>query len=204
MCDKPDFDRAQNAATHLLLKQNIDSLFIDIRNFRFDKKILIDSVQHFAETVNQPLSNFMCDKFSGCCVLPNQRCNVVLFDNSEKNEYRKHWGIAHEIGHLYLEHEKDGEKEEKEAHFFAAQIVMPEIVMYNLSDRCGGLTPEKICGLFNASYDSACKRVGTFQRRSCFSSSKEDKTLLEKFRPILDREYPNEKTKQFWDTICSA
>lgn len=30
---KPDFDRAQNEATKLLLAQEIDSLYIDARNF---------------------------------------------------------------------------------------------------------------------------------------------------------------------------
>ena len=42
---KPDFDRAQNAATRLLLTQNIDSLYIDARNFTLPDGLIIDSMQ---------------------------------------------------------------------------------------------------------------------------------------------------------------
>ncbi len=205
MCGKPDFEKAQNAATRLLLKQNLDSLFIDVRNFSFgDRKILIDSVQNYASITNRNLSDFTCDEFSGCCVIPYSRCNLVLYDDFEQNEARKHWGIAHELGHIYLDHQTDGEKEEKEAHFFAAQIVTPEIVLLNLSDRCHGINPDMLYGICNVSYESACKRIGTFQRRCGFSSSLEDQMLLAKFRPILDRDFPRENQKQFWDRLCTA
>lgn len=44
---KPDFDRAQNEATKLLLAQEIDSLYIDARNFVLPENIIIDSMQNF-------------------------------------------------------------------------------------------------------------------------------------------------------------
>ena len=48
---QPDFHTAQITATKLLLKQNINSLHIDVRNFKFDKNIVIDSVQNYAKIV---------------------------------------------------------------------------------------------------------------------------------------------------------
>ena len=205
MCERPDFDRAQNIATELLLQQHINSLFIDIRTFRFNKRIKIDSIQNFAQTVNKPITDFTCNEFSGCCVILHPRCSLILYDDEEPNECRKHWGIVHEVGHIYLGHKTDGEKEEKEAHFFTAQIVMPEIVLHNIEDRCDGLYPEEISDMFNASFGSACKRLETFKRRGCFSSSQRDKMLLAKFRPLLDDIYPSEGVrKQFWDMVCSA
>lgn len=204
MGDRPDFDKAQNEATNLLLHQNLTSLFIDVRKFRFDKPIFIDSVQNYSKIVGKPLSHFTCDKFNGSCVIRTNKVNLVLYDETEPNKCRKHWGIAHEIGHIYLNHYTDGEREEKEAHFFAAQVIMPEVVMYNICDRCGTLYPETICKFCNASYESATKRINTFERRGCFSYSKDDGKLLAKFRPILDKHFPNEKQKNWWDKLCYA
>ena len=86
MSTKPNFNRAQNEATKLLLSQKISSLFIDVRKFSFDRKIIIDSVQHYAHVLHRPISNFVCDEFSGCCVIPHPRCNLVLYDDRETNE----------------------------------------------------------------------------------------------------------------------
>lgn len=191
MCIKPDFDRAQNEATNLLLSQDFDSLFIDVRKFRFDKKILIDSVQNFAIRTHRPLSDYTSNEFSGCCVLKNSRCDVILFDDSEKNECRKHWSIVHEVGHIYLNHEKDGEKEEKEAHFFAAQLVAPEIVLASIRKRKGTLHEDELLQYFNISREAATKRLTTLERRPCYNSADIDKQLLQKFLPIINREFPN-------------
>lgn len=196
MSDIPDFDRAQNEATALLLKQNLTSLFIDVRKFKYDRKIVIDSVQNYAKIVKQPVSNFTCGKFKGCCVIRYKDVSLILFDDTEQNEPRKHWGIVHELGHIYLEHTKDGEIEEKEAHFFAAQIVMPEIVMMELAKRCGTLYPELLCSICNASYTSASNRISTFNRRCAFNSSAKDRKLLDKFKPILEQEYPKRQTRE--------
>lgn len=51
---KPDFEKAQNAATELLLGQNIDSLYIDARNFKLPSNIIIDSIQNFSQLTHYP------------------------------------------------------------------------------------------------------------------------------------------------------
>lgn len=186
---RPDFDRAQNAATDLLLKQNIDGLYIDIRKFSFDRPIKIDSVQNYARITKRPVTDFICDKFNGCCVVKHPRCSVILYDDSETNECRKHWGIVHEVGHIYLGHDQDQEVEEIEAHFFAAQIIMPECVIHGIASVTGRVTAYDVYSHFNASYESAQKRLNTFNRRGCWSCSDRDKQLLAKFRPYIDQHF---------------
>lgn len=185
--ERPDFDRAQNAATELLLRQNITGLFVDVRNFTFDRRIIIDTVQHYASVTHRPVSDFTCDEFSGCCVLRHLRCSVILYDNMEENEPRKHWGITHEVGHVYLNHENDGGINEIEAHFFAAQIVTPDIVLYEILKRKGSITTQDIASHFNASLSSAHKRINTLMRRQGWSSAERDKMLLKKFEPYIDQ-----------------
>ena len=52
---KPDFDRAQNTATALLVQQNLTSLHIDVRDFHLKPGIIIDSIQNFCRITGQPL-----------------------------------------------------------------------------------------------------------------------------------------------------
>lgn len=189
ICSTPDFGRAQDLATEMLLNQSINSLFFDIRTFQFSHKILIDSVQHYAEVANKPVSHFTNDLFAGCCCIKHPRCSLILFDANEANGRRRNWGIAHEIGHIYLGHTQDGEKEEKEAHFFAAQTTMPEIALIEIGRRSGELTTKDIYDHFNASLCAATKRIGTLKRRNCWSSGSLDMELLNKLAPIIEEEF---------------
>ncbi len=188
---EPDFCRAQSEATKLLLQQDINSLHIDIRNFKFDKNIIIDSIQNYAKVVEKPISYFSCDELSGCYVIKslNSELNIILYDDSEEYEERKHWGITHEVGHIYLGHKKDGRVEEIEAHYFAAQIITPEIALVYMS-KCkkGAININDIYNNFNCSLTAADKRIKTLSS-NVWSYTEDDKKLLEKFRPIIDNKY---------------
>lgn len=195
---KPDFFKAQNEATKLLLKQNFNSLNIDIRNFEFDRNIKIDSIQHYAQIVNKKVSDFYCPELSGCLVLKISKfgLNLILYDDSEKNEKRKHWGIVHEVGHIYLNHTSDGNIEEIEANFFAAQIVTPEIVLIDFAKMQGGrLSSNDIHENFNCSIESSCKRINTL-KSNIWSYNAYDKRLSLKFKPILKHYFNNKRLLQ--------
>lgn len=185
---KPDFDRAQNAATSLLLQQSITGLFMDVRNFMLPANIVIDSVQNFCSITGFPTSSLSSNHIEGAVLLKQAGYNIILYDEEIENEARKHWGIVHELGHIFLGHVIDGEKEEKEAHFFTAQVVMPEIVLIDIAKRQGGhLRCSDIYDNFNASYIASEKRLQTLQRRGRWNSAPSDLALLQKFSPFLDR-----------------
>lgn len=186
---RPNFEAAQNAATNLLLQQNLNSLHIDVRKFRFDRDIVIDSIQNYAVVTGRPLSDFTCDQFSGCCVVKHPRAQLILFDDSVSDDRRKHWGIVHEVGHVYLNHDKDEKKEEIEAHFFAAQLIAPEIVLWDIVKRTGSLCGVDVYLSFNISFQAAEKRIQTMRSRGMYNTNSIDKALLEKFRPLLDKRF---------------
>ena len=97
---KPDFEKAQNAATELLLGQNIDSLYIDARNFKLPSNIIIDSIQNFSQLTHYPLSLLNTDKIDGALVLSQGNKKIILYDDDISNEQRKHWGIK--IGRAHV------------------------------------------------------------------------------------------------------
>ena len=186
----PDFERAQNTATRLLLRQDIDSLYMDVRRFRFDRNIVIDSIQNYCQITGRRHSDFLCEEHEGCCVLKTRGMYLILYDDSETNESRKHWGIAHEVGHIYLGHEDDGKKEEVEAHFFAAQVIVPEVAMAWVYKFGPSLSAELLVNYFNISWESAEKRIQTFLRRRGINFNEIDRALLRKLAPFLSSCWP--------------
>lgn len=185
---KPDFDRAQDTATALLVQQNLTRLHVDVRDFHLRPGIIIDSIQNFCHITGQPLSNFNTKSLEGACTIMYEGKSLILYDDSIAYEPRKHWGIAHELGHVYLGHTDDNRNAEIEAHFFAAQLVAPEIVLLNMAQRQGHLFGYELPGHFNISWEAAEKRVSGINRRPCYNYGENDRILEARFAPILDKE----------------
>lgn len=186
---KPDFDKAQNAATKLLLKQDINSLFIDVRNFSLPEAVFIESMQNFCDVTGFPISKLNNEHIDGACLLKQGKARIILYDDSIVNNSRKHWGIAHELGHVFLNHTNDNRESEIEAHFFAAQLIAPEIVLLELCKRKGSLFGCDLPAYFNISYEAAAKRIATLSHRSTYNYADIDRQLLQKFTPIINREF---------------
>lgn len=191
---KPDFDYAAKTATKLLITQNFDSLMIDACKFNFKIPIIIDSFQNYCNITKAPLSDFI---YTGCddsyAIKHTNGQNIILYNENLTAE-RKQWSIVHELGHIFLNHTKDDSKEEVEAHFFAAQLLMPEIVIRYAGKINGSLSADDIYRYFNVSYESACKRVATLNKTNSFTTfSNDDRELLRKFKSIVDAKFQNQE-----------
>lgn len=185
---KPDFDRAQDTATALLLQQDLYTLHIDAREFHLPPNIIIDSIQNYCEITETPISSFSAKSLEGACTVRYEGKNIILYDDDIAYEPRKHWGIAHELGHVYLGHTIDNREAEIEAHFFAAQLVAPEIVLLNMAKRQGHLYGCELPEYFNISWEAAEKRVSCLKKRYGYNYGVNDKLLEARFAPILDKE----------------
>ncbi|MFC5647655.1 ImmA/IrrE family metallo-endopeptidase [Paenibacillus solisilvae] len=101
----------------------------------------------------------------------NGKTKFVIFVASDINQLysegtlkrRQRHTIAHEIGHILLHSEYDwfdlepeiDQKLEVEAHWFAAQILMPDYVFKSIRD----LDPETLSDKCDVNYTSAKKRI---------------------------------------------
>ncbi len=185
---RPDFNRAQDTATALLVQQNLCSLYIDVRDFCLPANIIIDSVQNFCKCTGQSISDFSAKNLDGACTIKRSGKSIILYDDDISYVPRKHWGIVHELGHVYLGHTSDDRNSEIEAHFFAAQIVTPEIVLINIAKRQGHLSLSDLTEHFNVSLESAEKRISCLNRKYSYNYGENDKLLEARFSPILDKE----------------
>ena len=185
---RPDFYRCAAAAKELLLQQNISSTWIDIRTLRYRKRIFFDSFENYCRVTGMDYAEVSAALPDGC-TLKKDSAYIVLYHNEERKKDRLNFTLAHEIGHIYLKHQSDGDLEEIEANFFAAELLMPESVLRYLIRQNNGLRAEDLHEWFYVTRMAAEKRLQTLKRKYDLPSP-QDREILRRFLPYLSVEEP--------------
>lgn len=147
----------EEKALSLLLSQRISGefalSFLDLRRITTGGEIIIDTFSSYERRTGASLP----DGAEGVTLsLPT--ASIILYDDGVKNVGRRNWTIAHELGHVLLGHCEVSKSNEREADAFAAELLMPEVVIRYLDEREGEpITPETMTNYFSASV-TACKR----------------------------------------------
>ena len=189
MTQRPNFRKAKSLATQLLYSQSKKTdLKTNIESLAFDKNIKFVTIQDFCDKTKNSILCFQCSDNNlpdGMCQYIEKTDTYVVLYNQSLFPHRKKWTIAHELGHIYLGHTEDNDIAEIEAHFFAAQLLMPEQVVLYLKDlNDGDITAEKLVELFDVSFESATKRINTIKKAPTnFVLS--DHILLPKYKDLL-------------------
>lgn len=173
---KPDFERCTNEATKLLYNQDVSNRILNIQRLKYDKNILFDSIQNYCLTTGQPLTNFLSEDkqtLKDGCTLYDRDTNyyIVLYNNEVRYFEHLNWTLGHEIGHIYLGHTKDGDKEEVEAHYFASQLFMPDFTLYKIIREYKKIVAKDIAEIFGVSEEAAQRRIETMKKRTSFTAS---------------------------------
>lgn len=178
-------DAISDLSASILLSQRNHKLPVDpLRLKHREKTIIIDSIVNFSLKTNltaKELNQF--NELFDAVTLKNGKDNIVLYNDSIKNCHRRRFSIAHEIGHIYLEHSDDGEVSENQADAFASELLMPRVLIkYALE--CG-MTSDDIRKLFSVS-SSACKRK--IKGFSCdFVSSKNEQKMFILYKNFITK-----------------
>lgn len=147
----------------------------------------------------------------------------IIFYNQSEALYRIRFSILHEFGHYILGHKRNLSYhdalygvQEVEANCFAAQILMPEQLLRELSKRGMILSEEFIMRVFNVSWEAAEKRINTLARTKeelhCRDESEYDDVILYKYEQFLnsiapksssyfysfEEEYEREQERSTW------
>lgn len=108
-----------------------------------------------------------------------------IFYDDTASEHQQRFTIAHEIGHIILNHfNVPIENREQEANMFAARVLMPMCVLYE----CQVSNPEEISNLCNVSLISATyryKRLSMLKSRNKFYKDKNEIKLKSKFKKFI-------------------
>ena len=182
----PKFERAGKLAKELRLLQPTSNLALDVLSMEFDRYVYFDTFEAYSKLTNVPLDKLtMNGKLNdGYTVRLHGGINLILYYEKNKGNPRLNWTLAHEIGHIYLNHDNDGRNQEVEAHWFAAELLMPTSICCQIARKIT-FTPERMSKTFLVSVNAANNKIDTL-RRSCLISAYLTKELLEKYRYSID------------------
>lgn len=172
-------------AVKLLLRQNICSIDTDL--FRLDCRghIIIDSVQHYAQSVHRDPRDFIGEGMAECVVFPRRGRHLILYNDWILSSARKRWSIAHEIGHICCCHTEDGPEQETQANDFAAELLMPQIVLREAISAGLISNAQDAASLFRVSRQAAQNQLRSVTSSHSFGDL--DQQLLQKYIPLIKR-----------------
>jgi Zn-dependent peptidase ImmA (M78 family) len=186
---KPRFYEAECMARELRLQQN-DSLTIKIIDITFNQSIIIDTFQGFSECTGIPIDILTAhDKMSDGYTIKQGNTSIVLYNDSIRSE-RLNWTLAHEIGHILLNHSADDTISEIEANWFAAELLIPQCVLREISEdyrNCEKtITAGNVQRLFGVSNQAAKYALRRMCTQNQYNHYLEDKLLHKYERQIHD------------------
>lgn len=130
---KIDFIKARQKASEILLLQGDDELTFptDVKKIVIPgETVKIASYSEYSNKVGKNVNNISSNgEFDDAMVIPINGIYLVLYNDEIQSSGRILWSLAHEIGHIVLKHEKQGDVEETEAHTFASQLLLPQCLL---------------------------------------------------------------------------
>jgi Zn-dependent peptidase ImmA (M78 family) len=173
----------EQIAASLLLQQEFtcikDFSKLNVLKLKFDKQIIFYPMQQYCKECSVDISAFKNDKFVDGCFIRRKYANLILYDETIKSKERINWTLAHEVGHIYLNHKKETYGEDIEANSFAAALLMPSVLLSQIQKKVNRpLDDGDILGTFNVSYEAAMYRIENFESMKNYEISMVEYILM--------------------------
>ena len=155
--DGETYRRIDNSVKELMEDYRIESYPIQLKELAKKMGITLVAYSYASKFgINQP-DNLSDDAFT------KMDDNIVFYNDSASIE-RIRFSVAHEIGHIWLEHKRTSRRNEAEANHFAGYLLAPTPVIVEQ----GFEDAFDIAEFFQISYEAACcalRRADS--RKSC-------------------------------------
>lgn len=192
-----DYKRARDLSWRVLLDTGTWDLPVKVSRICAAYGVTLRSYQAGAPLIRALGLEAQCGASDGFSVRSGGRCYV--FYNAEQAPGRVRFTIAHELGHVLLDHLGDGEHtvynrepspedapDEHTANVFASRLLAPACVLHAL----GAVTPERIAAVCDISLAAArfrAGRMGVLDQRGKYGASPLERQVLAQFQPYIDR-----------------
>lgn len=182
---KIDRQRIKDAVQDFLLKSNIDSLPIDVITLAKDNNWIVISYAQCPDVIKKEYEEIMYTNWGFTILYKN---NYIIFYNNKINLNLQRLTIAHEIGHIVLNHfqEFDPITQEKEANYFAVNLLAPMCILYI----CGAYTKNDIVSLCGIGHNVADKLSQKMIQKNYINLTNKEIKILEKFDNFI-KNYKN-------------
>jgi hypothetical protein len=172
----------------LLLAQRLYSLRIDPMRLTHERPIRFDTFENYCALTQMTVEQLSerdstLDGLTIGFTRDGVPGHVILFHSGMEGRPRLRFTLAHELGHIYLGHEDDGLRQEREANRFAAALLIPPVLARELLKRSGGaLTADDLAAVFGISRTAAALRLTSLRD---YHPTPEDLALLDKLGGFL-------------------
>lgn len=185
---KPDYDRAARMAYKTLLALHIEEFPVDpYQILTFCKNTVVKTYDDLMNSLNvYDYGYFKLYYVNGKDALTfrkeyaNGNVGYELYFDNHGNPFRRRFTLAHELGHIILKHSQEEWWEEKEADYFASQLLAPDLMFKMLADNhallCEANTISRVFMLSNAA------AVTILSRRRYTADPEIEKLFLNQFK----------------------
>lgn len=191
--DKPDFFSAKIKAYETLIKQSPFSFPINPKKIKLSNcNIVIISLQEYSKITNTSLEKLTSNMvFADGYTYFKNNTAYIFYNEDIDTEGRKIWTIAHELGHIALNHTIQCNKNEIEANFFASQLLAPQCVLKQLLKNGAKITSAYISEKFKLSKEASenCIYVLNKVIDNDFLITDYDDIIIELFKPYIEKDY---------------
>lgn len=161
----PDFKRCERLAVDLLLSSNVWTFPFDVMDLNYRDNILFESMQNYCRIVGIGIEELLGKHNKDGFIVRRNDISLILYNEDVYPAERINWTLAHELAHVIFGHEKDGDAEEVEAHFFVANLFMPDAILYELMLHGVAINERYLIENFGVSSEAAEKKMNTLKRR---------------------------------------
>ncbi len=181
------FDQVTEAAYRELLQQGFADFPIRLSSYRCGDCLFL-SYQQYSSLSGIPVQELrLQDALGDGYFIPSLRGRRLILYDGEKYPDRMNFTLAHEIGHLRLGHDRQGDRQEIEANFFAAQFLMPDAVLRQFVLLGYPLAEGTIRALFGVSRQAARKKADYLARFPLGHPNRLDGEVTARFLPAVRR-----------------
>lgn len=154
----PDYSKATNAAYYVL--ENYTGPYPKVDIFGIISSLPNISIHTYSETAQKfGLSSFqflsLASSEHGYTVYNKTQNKWIIFYNNLKDECTIRFTLAHELGHIVLEHKEDDYIAKREADCFARNVLCPVPLRVGY----GLITVDDYCECFNISEPMAAATI---------------------------------------------
>lgn len=169
IASKPDFSKAYIAANELLATgKELDTFPFPIKTLiKANTDVSLCSFEKAKRKFNANIKAWGSES----AVLQEYQGQAIIFYNKEKTGNHIRFSCCHELGHYMLGHKMNLDpksdlynKQEIEANYFAAQLLMPEQILIECRKRGKSITMDFLIDNFVVSAPAADKRLTTLSK----------------------------------------
>ena len=196
---KINFDFIVSKAYEILILQNKLIFPIDVFNLKSNYNIKILSFTKMAELNNCSINDII-ELSDGADAFKFERNNIILIVYNDKinNINRIRWSIAHEYGHIILNHTTQSDQNEIEANFFAANLLLPGCILKELKSKRDYIDLDYLKNKFSISHEAASKFFSNINSKGFdYFNNEYDDIIIAKADAFLKAETRNSRRLEF-------